>query len=92
MFNVVELHNREKRRIDTNIWVAFIINIPGIDNSVITFIASKNPGKFCIYSWKSRSSEKLEDFVQGSWAGNQNLISGLPDSKCYVLSPIPVPP
>ena len=51
MFSAIELPNRggqegkgETRRINTNIWVALIINTPGIYNS-LSHSVSKNPGK-----------------------------------------------
>lgn len=42
----------EKWRTDTNIWLAFNINMPNIYNSIIPFTVFKNPGKIPILQLK----------------------------------------
>ena len=59
MFSVVELPDRggqegkgERRRIYTNIWVALIINMPGIYNSLSHSLSPTNMERSLFYSLK----------------------------------------
>lgn len=76
MFSVIELPNRggqegkgETRRINTNIWVALIINTPGIYNS-LSHSVSKSPEKIFV-TLKKPQFRKVIGPCQGLPAGKQ---------------------